>query len=94
MHTWRHARIGKAVRRYTLISRHALVGNIKETTLSDIWENSEKLKEWREKAVLKIDKCEKCYLKSKCTRCPGLAYMEDGDLYGCSMSAKRIAENR
>ena len=70
------------------------IGDVKKTSLAEIWGNSKELKEWREKAVLKIDKCEKCVLSSKCTRCPGLAYMEDGDLYGCSMTAKRIAENR
>lgn len=71
-----------------------MVGNVNETSLADIWKNSKELNEWRKKAVLKISKCENCSLKAKCTRCPGLAYMEDGDLYGCSMSAKRIAENR
>ena len=70
------------------------VGNIKQDKLSNIWNNSEQLKEWRKKSVQKISFCETCRLKAKCTRCPGLAFMEDGNLYGCSMSARKIAENR
>lgn len=70
------------------------VGNVNNNSLSYIWNKSKLLQEWRKKAIEKISACEKCNLKPKCTRCPGLAFMEDGNLYGCSTSAKNIAENR
>lgn len=56
--------------------------------------NSTILNEWREQCKQISDKCLNCYLYDKCVRCPGLAFMEDGNLYGCSSSAKRIAEQR
>lgn len=69
-------------------------GNIKNDSLSNIWKNSKKLNEWRIKGKEKLKVCEDCKLKKKCIRCPGLAYMENKDLYGCSSSAKRLAINR
>ena len=70
------------------------VGDVFKNSLKYIWNNGKELNNWRHKAIQKLETCESCGLKQKCTRCPGLAYMEDGDLYGCSMSAKHIAENR
>lgn len=70
------------------------VGNILKQSLRDIWINSEPLNEWRRKCRKIPHKCADCYLYSRCVRCPGLAYMEDDDLYGCSSSAKKIAEQR
>ena len=70
------------------------VGNINTTSLTEIWKHSQALNNWREMGKQKIEICEKCNLKNRCTRCPGLAYMEDNNLYGCSSSAKKIAENR
>ncbi len=68
------------------------VGNIFQRSLIEIWNNSERLIEWRRKAILPIKDCILCELKDKCLRCPGMAFLEDGDLYGCSSSAKKIAE--
>lgn len=70
------------------------VGNVLKTPLKEIWNKSKVLNDWRDKARKKLDICEKCELKKNCNRCPGLAYMEDGNLYGCSQSAKKIAECR
>ena len=69
-------------------------GNVKKDSLSNIWKNSKELNEWRVKGKEKLKVCENCKLKKKCIRCPGLAYMENNDLYGCSSSAKRLAINR
>ena len=68
------------------------VGNINNESLKEIWENSKSLNQWRAQSVLPLQKCIKCKLKNKCLRCPGMALLEDGDLYGCSSSAKEIAE--
>lgn len=68
------------------------VGNVFESSLQDIWNNSECLNEWREKSVQPLEVCSGCKLKDTCLRCPGMALLEDGNLYGCSSSAKEIAE--
>lgn len=36
--------------------------------------------------------CKKCDLFQFCSRCPGLALLEDGNLNGCSSAARALAE--
>ncbi len=66
------------------------VGNIKKDTLSKIWE-SKKLKEIQNIKKVDLQKCTICELHSKCSRCPGLAWLEDGDYMGCSSTAMQNA---
>lgn len=57
-----------------------LLGNILKTPISEIWENSPILKNFREKSYLP-DKCKKCEMLDACGGgCP-LSYKPDGD-YG------------
>lgn len=70
------------------------VGSIHTQSLEEIWNHSESLNEWRIKCRQIPLACRTCNLHKQCVRCPGLAYLEDGDLYGCSSAAKRIAEHR
>ena len=70
------------------------VGSIFFKSLRDIWLNSEELNSWRNSSTIIPKDCQQCHLYDRCIRCPGLAYMEDGNLYGCSSSAKRIAKQR
>ena len=70
------------------------VGNVYQSSLASIWNDSPILNDWRQKAKLSRPVCTACSIKNNCIRCPGLAYMEDGDLYGCSTSAKKLAEAR
>lgn len=70
------------------------VGNIQSQSLTEIWKHSVQLNEWRARCRSVPEACRACELHARCIRCPGLAYMEDGDLYGCSSSARRIAAER
>lgn len=75
---------------YPCNSLYYKVGNIYTDSLSDIWngvtiQNIQNIK----KKDLHI--CSKCKVQEKCSRCPGLALLEDGDLYGCSSSAYKVA---
>lgn len=70
------------------------LGNIKNSPLSHIWNNSEELWQWRRESIKPIETCSICNLKSHCLRCPGMALLEDNDLYGCSKSAKIIAQEK
>lgn len=69
-------------------------GNILQNSFKDIWKNSEKFQELRNIRLKHLYKCRECDLFSYCTRCPGLALLEDNDLYGCSTIAKTVAETR
>lgn len=78
---------------YPCNSFYYKLGNIRESTLIDVWK-SEKLKKIQNIMKEDLKKCKECKLESLCNRCPGLAYLEDGDIFGCSSSAKFMAEHR
>ena len=54
-------------------------GNIRETSISDIWANSEELKQIREMKFSMIKGCENCPDVIYCNFCPGNALTETGD---------------
>lgn len=70
------------------------VGNVLEKHFQDIWQNSEPLNHLRQIKLKDLHECKECTVFQFCSRCPGLALLEDGDIYGCSSSAKIIAEER
>jgi len=63
------------------------VGNIFKQELKDIWANSEFLQKMRTAAFHDAKGCLDCRLRAYCTRCPGLAYLEDQDAFGPSRTA-------
>lgn len=67
------------------------LGNAAKTPLSRIWINSGWLRWWRSRRRAHIKKCRSCRLWDICSRCPGLALLEDGDLMGPSSQACRTA---
>lgn len=66
------------------------LGNIREDALLDIW-NSPKLRKIQNIKKTDLKLCKECGLSKVCNRCPGLAYLEDGDMFGCSTTAKNLA---
>jgi radical SAM protein with 4Fe4S-binding SPASM domain len=70
------------------------IGNIHESSLRDIWENSKELQYIKNISNDDLQECSECDLKNLCNRCPGIAYLEDNDLLGCSTLAKDIAVTR
>lgn len=71
-----------------------LGGNVLTQSLGQIWKESPAFKRLREIRLGDLNECAKCNLFQHCTRCPGLAYLEDGDVLGCSSVAKMVAEAR
>ncbi|NIA02549.1 MAG: radical SAM protein [Nitrospirae bacterium] len=69
-------------------------GNILEKPLLEIWRESPKFNRIRGIRLRDLKKCGSCDLFRYCTRCPGLAQLEDDDVYGCSSIAKVVAEER
>jgi radical SAM protein with 4Fe4S-binding SPASM domain len=58
-------------------------GNIRLEKFSDIWRNSQQLREVRSIHARDLPVCSSCSHLGTCTRCPGLAYME-GNMRGHS----------
>lgn len=69
-------------------------GNVLEKPFGEIWRESPVFRDLREIRLGQLGKCQDCDLVTFCTRCPGLALLEDGDLLGCSAAAERIAKIR
>jgi radical SAM protein with 4Fe4S-binding SPASM domain len=59
-------------------------GNIRETPFAEIWSGSPKMREVRAIRVRDLHTCSHCAASRFCSRCPGQALIEDGDLYGPS----------
>ena len=58
-------------------------GNVRHAPFIDIWRRSPQLSEVRSIFMSEVRVCSTCPVGSRCTRCPGLAYME-GDPRGPS----------
>ena len=69
-------------------------GNVLETPFLEIWRNAPEFVELRNMRLRHLKQCGTCDLFEFCSRCPGLAMLEDGDLCGCSEAAKSLAEVR
>ena len=68
------------------------LGSLCEQTFSDLWHNSRDLLRLRSIRSKDLAKCVTCGLKSYCARCPGVAYLEDGDILGPSSRSCLCAE--
>jgi radical SAM protein with 4Fe4S-binding SPASM domain len=69
-------------------------GNVRTQSLSQIWKESAVFQGLRDIRLTDLKECSVCELFQHCTRCPGLAYLEDGDMLGCSSAARSVAEAR
>lgn len=86
---------------YPCIQVPLKAGNIFERRFKDIWHDSEILNKIRKVKREDIRHCADCQIAEYCFRCPGLAYLEDGDLLGPSSVAcfgaglnKRLQEKK
>lgn len=59
-------------------------GNVREAPFADIWFGSTKMREVRAIRIRDLHTCSRCAASRFCSRCPGQALVEDGDLYGPS----------
>lgn len=76
---------------YPCLQLPLALGNAAKTPLSRIWRGSPRLRWWRSLRRTRLKKCRSCRLWGICPRCPGLAWLEDGDLMGPSSQACRTA---
>jgi radical SAM protein with 4Fe4S-binding SPASM domain len=62
-------------------------GNVREAPFKDIWYASPEMRRVRAITVRDLHTCSTCSASYFCTRCPGQALVEDGDLFGPSTAA-------
>jgi radical SAM protein with 4Fe4S-binding SPASM domain len=69
------------------------IGNIRENSLDDIWHQhpAPLLEQMRTMHSRDVKECYQCDLQEFCPRCPGVAYMETGNLISPVKSACKIA---
>ncbi len=78
---------------YPCVSIRESCGNLTRQPLSEIWQ-APILKRLRATKFSDLKECSTCPLKSYCFRCPGLALLEDGNLFGPSQAACTLARAR
>jgi radical SAM protein with 4Fe4S-binding SPASM domain len=62
-------------------------GNVREQPFAEIWSSAPGLRQVRAIRIRDLHTCAGCAASAFCTRCPGQALVEDGDLYGPSTAA-------
>jgi AdoMet-dependent heme synthase len=62
-------------------------GNIRQQPFAEIWSTSRGMREVRSIRVRDLHTCAGCEAAAFCTRCPGQALVEDGDLHGPSRAS-------
>ena len=62
-------------------------GNVREQPFAEIWAAAPRMRQVRAVRVRDLHTCAGCEAAVFCSRCPGQALVEDGDLYGPSTAA-------
>lgn len=79
---------------YPCLQLPLLAGNLRKQPFSEIWTSSPVLKKIRSLTTSELPKCRQCRYLYLCSRCLGLAYLEEGDLLAPSQRACQIAKVR
>jgi radical SAM protein with 4Fe4S-binding SPASM domain len=69
-------------------------GNIRSLRFAEIWKNAPALERIRNVRESELPVCASCRIRNYCERCPGLAWMEGGDLLGPYERACSLAEQK
>lgn len=69
------------------------IGNISKQPFSEVWYSFEAEK-FRDMNYCDLKICNQCELLAYCDRCPGIALLEDGDIFGPARFFCKIAEVR
>jgi len=59
-------------------------GNVRDEPFAEIWHRSPGMRRVRAIRIRDLHTCSSCAASPFCTRCPGQALVENGDLYGPS----------
>src|SRR5260370_14940389 len=69
-------------------------GNLRREKFEDIWYHAPQLERLRAIRDSQLPICSRCEIRSYCERCPALALMEGGDLFGAYDTACQPARNK
>jgi len=76
---------------YPCLGMPVPVGNLRKIRFSELWKNSEELRNLRGLDVADMKNCMNCRLNDSCLYCPGLSYLETGDCLEPAEELCRIA---
>lgn len=79
---------------FPCIQTRLSAGNLRRQSVREIWRNSPLWERLGQLTLGNLPLCSACELKAYCTRCHGLAMVEDGDLLECASICKREARLR
>ena len=77
---------------YPCVQMPLPTGNVRKQSFAEIWYGSAEMLRVREVRESSLEICSACSIRAYCHRCPGIAYLEDGDLTGPSERACELAE--
>jgi radical SAM protein with 4Fe4S-binding SPASM domain len=69
-------------------------GNLRRERFAAIWYHAPKLEQLRAVRESQLPVCSRCEIRAYCERCPGLAWMEGGDMLGAYERACQLAEQK
>jgi radical SAM protein with 4Fe4S-binding SPASM domain len=69
-------------------------GNLRHERFMDIWYHAPQLEKLRSVRESQLPVCSRCEIRAYCERCPGLAWMEGGDMLGAYERACQLAEQK
>jgi radical SAM protein with 4Fe4S-binding SPASM domain len=76
---------------YACLQLPVAAGNVLEQSFDDIWSGSDWLKKLRNFSISQVPVCSTCAQSNHCRPCPGMAYVEEGDIYQPSREMCRQA---
>jgi radical SAM protein with 4Fe4S-binding SPASM domain len=79
---------------YACVQLPMAAGNLRRETFEEIWTDAPALERIRNVRESELPVCSSCEIRSYCERCPGLAWMEGGDLLGAYERACALAETK
>jgi AdoMet-dependent heme synthase len=79
---------------YACVQLPMPAGNIRNERFEEIWNNAPALERIRNVRESELPICASCEIRLYCERCPGLAWMEGGDLLGPYERACSLAEQK
>jgi radical SAM protein with 4Fe4S-binding SPASM domain len=79
---------------YACVQLPMAAGNLRIQRFEQIWTKAPILDRIRNVRESKLPVCSSCDIRSYCERCPGLAWMEGGDLMGAYERACALAEQK
>jgi radical SAM protein with 4Fe4S-binding SPASM domain len=79
---------------YACVQLPMPAGNLRKQSFRTIWADAPALERIRNVRESQLPVCSRCEIRSYCERCPGLAWMEGGDLLGAYERACALAEQK